>query len=74
MLKKTYKLCDSGWWVSGRDGHNPDGSPKTNENGIADWQVSAGCNQDGSRGLWGSRSHGCISDLAKKSKALYLMA
>lgn len=63
--KKTYKWCNSGWWISGCDGHYPDGSPKTNKNGIPDWMVSAGCNKDGSRRWWGSGSHGRISDLAK---------
>lgn len=70
--KKTYKWCNSGWWVSGRDTQNPNGSFTTNENGIADWQVSAGCNSDGRRRWWGSGSHGCISDLAKEIPNPYI--
>lgn len=69
--KKTYKWCNSGWWVSGRDTQDPDGSFKTtNKNGIADWQVSAGT--DGNRRWWGSGSHGCISDLAKNIPNPYI--
>ncbi len=64
---KTYKWQNSGWWVVGNDY----GKIK-NKNGIADWQVSAGCNKDGSRRWWGSGSHGCISDLAKNIPNLYI--